>query len=126
MNTCPSCGTGLLSADFQVIATLNGSTPTYGTADSDAFVAAYCDNDDCRVSLDGAGDGRLRRAELLQDGEPLDAPDEVTDAWIRAVTQLLPCEHPESVVTFSDDGTTTCTACGATAPGQNDLLELAT
>lgn len=89
---CPSCEVGYLFVTIQTNVTI-GSIVDADPPTTDDFVDAACDNPDCHMGLaQEPGDGRLRRAELMEDGEPT-GPDagvpELTERWIAAVTAVI-------------------------------------
>lgn len=124
---CPSCGKGDVEVMVQSHVTWRGGEqvevepPDLG----DGFAGASCtEYDVCRTSLNPEiGDGRIRRAHLAIDGDPVEGVgDELIGRWIAAAYAAIGHEHPEWAVTFNDDGTMTCTECGQTAPGEHDVL----
>lgn len=126
---CPSCGQGEVRATFQVLVTYGLDaegrvTEDAGEPDSDSFVYAECTNEACDVALaQEPGDGRLRNAGLVVNGEPVE-DDVLLPAWVAATYAAIGHEHPEWAVTFNEDGTMTCTECGAVAPAADEVLTL--
>lgn len=85
---CPSCGVGTVHATFQVFI----SYPWVGeppAPDTDFFVEASCDNAECADTLSGGGDGRLRRAGLFRDYDPVAGEDELEAEWIATVRRII-------------------------------------
>lgn len=86
---CPSCAIGRLTVGVQVSAALTDGELDTDWPTTDDFVSAWCSNPDCVDALaQEPGDGRLRRAHVERDGEPVDEP-ELEERWISAVEVAL-------------------------------------
>lgn len=87
---CPSCGEGTVHATFQVFVSYPLAGEEVPMPDSDFFVEASCDNEDCPdVLAPEAGDGRLRRSSLTRDYKPVEGEDELEARWVAAVQRII-------------------------------------
>lgn len=92
---CPVCTTGKLRVVVQVIGAITEDGFKAELPTTDDFVSAYCTSDSCPWELNAAGDGRLRKADLLCDEEVDLSHDNLRTMMSEAVERIIDDQWPK-------------------------------